>query len=124
MHAVEAAALEHATKAFRELIAELPQPDALGGIGVVTKPPAPPRSIAESLKSHPWLHDAEGHLYREALLQAAEAMGVDAIPVLDSDLPPAEQLVAELGRTTHRPWRRLEKDAVRTAFVVLQRLCA
>ncbi len=124
VHAVESAALAHATAAFRDLIAELPQPDSLAGVGVVSKAPAPARSIAESLKSHPWLHDAEGHLYREALLEAAEKLGLNAVPVLDQDLPPAEDLVAGIGRTTHRPWRRLEKDAVRAALVILQQACA
>jgi hypothetical protein len=125
VHDVEAAALEHAQTAFSALLAELPSSrDEIVGVGVVSRPPAPERSIAESLRSHTWLHEGEGNLYREAVLQAAESLGIDALPVLDSDLPTAEELIARIGRTTHRPWRRLEKDAVRAAFVILQQACA
>ncbi|HEY7433388.1 MAG TPA: hypothetical protein VH641_21935 [Streptosporangiaceae bacterium] len=120
---VERFAEQAAADALRALAGELAAGPAggstVGGVAVVVKPVALPESVAAALRSHAWMHAAEGVLYREALLAGARSNGWRAHAVEESGLPAAEQALAELGGAAGRPWRRYEKDAARAALTLL-----
>ena len=77
------------------------------------------------------MHQAEGVLFRAALLAAAESCAVPAIPMPEKELEAtaardlklsAEQLrnmIARLGRSAGPPWGKDQKDAALAAWVVL-----
>lgn len=96
----------------------------LGGMPV-------PGSLARILPSHSLLHAAEGELFRDALVAAAEHHRV-----MVSRAPPGDMVVraarhlnwnqqsvlstlAEIGRRVGPPWRKDEKDAALTAWLAL-----
>lgn len=78
-----------------------------------------PATVPAVLRSHTWMHAAEGVLYREAVLAAARQAGWAAHAVAEPALPPAADVLARLGRAAGRPWRRAEKDAARAALTLL-----
>jgi hypothetical protein len=88
-------------------------------VAVVVKAVSLPADLAGILRSHAWMHAAEGVLYREAVLAGAARCGWMAHAVEQSALPTAEQAINALGQAAGRPWRRLEKDAARAALAVL-----
>jgi hypothetical protein len=88
-------------------------------VAVVVKPVSVPGNLAGILRSHAWMHAAEGMLYRQAVLAAATACRWTAQAVEQSALPTAEQALDALGRAAGRPWRRIEKDAARAALTLL-----
>jgi hypothetical protein len=115
---VERVAEDAAAAGLRALLGKVPAaaPDA---VAVVTKPVSVPDDVAGVLRSHAWMHAAEGVLYRRAFLAAASACGWPAHAVEQSALPAAEQILAGLGQAAGRPWRRTEKDAARAALTLL-----
>jgi hypothetical protein len=115
----EAAAEEAALAALRSAVADLPQTASITGVAVVVKAVSVPASVAAVLRSHAWMHAAEGVLYREAVLAAARRGGWAAHAVDAPALPAAEEVVAGLGAAAGRPWRRTEKDAARAALTLL-----
>jgi len=88
-------------------------------VAVVVKAVSVPDDLAGILRSHAWMHAAEGVLYREAVLAAATECGWTARAVEQSALPAAEQAIDALGRAAGPPWRRGEKDAARAALTLL-----
>jgi hypothetical protein len=80
---------------------------------------AVPGSVAAVLRSHAWMHAAEGVLYRDAMLAAARRGGWPAHAVDPAALPSAEEVIMGLGAVAGRPWRRAEKDAARAALTLL-----
>jgi hypothetical protein len=80
---------------------------------------AVPDGLPDVLRSHAWMHAAEGVLYRQAVLAAAWQCGWQAHAVDMSLLPAAEDALIALGQAAGRPWRRAEKDAARAAIAVL-----
>ena len=96
----------------------------LGGMPV-------PGSLARILPSHSLLHAAEGELFRDALVAAAEHHRVMVLraPPGDMVVRAARHLnwnqqsvlstLAEMGRRVGPPWRRDEKDAALTAWLAL-----
>jgi len=100
-------------------MASLPVPPCVSGVAVAVKAVAIPDSVEDVLRSHAWMHAAEGVLYREAVLAAARQCGWTAYAVDVSMLPAADQILATLGRAAGRPWRRAEKDAARAALTLL-----
>ena len=92
---------------------------AVRAVAVVVKPVSAPDDLAGILRSHAWMHAAEGALYRQAVLAAATACGWRATATRQSGLPAAERALAALGQAAGRPWRRLEKDAARAALTLL-----
>jgi hypothetical protein len=115
---VEAAAEDAAAAGLRALAEILPA-GAVRTVAVVVKPVAVPGDLAGILRSHAWMHAAEGVLYRQAVLAAATECGWTARAVEQSALPTAEQALNALGRAAGRPWRRIEKDAARAALTLL-----
>jgi hypothetical protein len=120
---VEAAAEDAAAAGLRALagtgLAGTGSAATVRAVAVVVKPVAVPGDLAGILRSHAWMHAAEGVLYRQAVLAAATACGWTAQAVEQSALPAAEQAVDVLGRAAGRPWRRIEKDAARAALTLL-----
>ena len=111
-------AAETAAAGLRALVASLPAPPSVSGVAVAVKAVATPDSVEDVLRSHAWMHAAEGVLYREAVLAAARQCGWTAYAVDVSMLPAADQILAALGRAAGRPWRRAEKDAARAALTL------
>ena len=94
------------------------------GVAVVVKPVSVPSHVAGILRSHAWMHAAEGALYRKAMLAAANACGWTTRAVEESALPSPDDHVAALGKVAGRPWRRSEKDATRAALTLLPEMTA
>lgn len=92
---------------------------AVRGVAVAVKAVFVPDHLAGVLRSHAWMHAAEGIFYRQAVLAAAGRCGWRAHAVEVSALPPAEEVLAMLGQAAGRPWRRIEKDAARAAIALL-----
>lgn len=88
-------------------------------------------SLATILPSHSLLHAAEGELFRDALVAAAEhhRVTVSRPPPGDLVVRAARHLnwnqqsvlstLAEMGRRIGPPWRKDEKDAALTAWLAL-----
>ena len=92
---------------------------AICAVAVVVKAVSVPDRVQDVLRSHAWMHAAEGMLYRQAILAAAQECGWRAHAVELPLLPTAEHALAALGQAAGRPWRRAEKDAARAAITVL-----
>jgi hypothetical protein len=88
-------------------------------VAVVVKATSVPGSTAQVLRSHAWMHAAEGLLYREAMLGAARTRGWIAHAVDSAGLSDLHQELAAVGRAAGRPWRRIEKDAAAAALQLL-----
>jgi hypothetical protein len=115
----EAAAEEAALAALNSVVADLPATTMVTGVAVVVKATTVPGSVAAVLRSHAWMHAAEGLLYRDAMLAAARRGGWAAHAVDGAALPGAEEVITGLGAAAGRPWRRAEKDAARAALTLL-----
>ena len=115
---VESAAEKAAAAGLRTLAATCPSSSAVV-VAVVVKAVSVPGDVAGILRSHAWMHAAEGVLYREAVLAAAAGCGWVAHALEQSALPAEVQAVGALGRVAGRPWRRFEKDAARAALALL-----
>jgi len=116
----ERCAAEMAAAELRALVDSLPALPSVSGVAVAVKAVAIPDSVEEVLRSHAWMHAAEGVLYREAVLAAAQECGWTAHAVDLSALPAADQILVTLGRGAGPPWRRAEKDAARAALTLLR----
>ena len=93
----------------------------------------PPFSVREILAVHARMHQAEGELFRGALVRAAERIGLELIGVREKQLeasasetlslPPAEwrRRLVEAGRRAGPPWARDPRDAALCAWATLQR---
>ncbi len=97
----------------------LPAAAAVIGVAVTVKAVSLPGRLEDVMRSHAWMHAAEGVLYREPTLAAARRCGWAAHAVEVSSLPPAEQAQSTLGWAAGHPWRRIEKDAARVAITLL-----
>ncbi|MET0727205.1 MAG: hypothetical protein ABWZ76_02775 [Acidimicrobiales bacterium] len=128
---VEASALEVSTSQLRSLLADL---DALGvdavGIAVAAAGEVP-ADLDVLLTKHPLLHAAEGALYREALVEAAAALGLpvtrfehrDAVSQAAGSLGlPAGTLttrLTDLRRELGAPWNADHRSAAASALLTL-----
>jgi hypothetical protein len=115
---VESAA-EQAAAAGLAALADVMPAGAVRAVAVVVKPVSVPGQLAAILRSHAWMHAAEGILYRQAVLAAAADCGWTARGVEQSTLPAAEQALHAVGQGAGRPWRRVEKAATRPALTLL-----
>ena len=115
---VESAA-ENAAAAGLRTVAATSSPSPVRAVAVVVKAVSMPDQLAGILRSHAWMHAAEGELYRKAVLAAAAECGWTAHAAPQSALPAAEEAINALGQAAGRPWRRLEKDAARAALTLL-----
>ena len=100
-------------------------------VGLPVGSMAIPRELAKILGSHPLLHAAEGDLFREVIAEAAEQRGLRIVEQPARELPALAQrafgvseaalpgLLAELGQTIGRPWRKDDKDATILGWLAL-----
>jgi hypothetical protein len=114
-----AVAAQAAAAGLRAMADLLPAAATVLGVGVVVKAISVPQRLADVVRSHAWMHAAEGMLYREAVLAAARQCGWQAHAVDVTSLPVAEQQLDSIARAAGRPWRRIEKDAARAAVALL-----
>jgi len=91
----------------------------LVAVAVVVKAVSVPSTTAQVLRSHTWMHAAEGVLYREAMLAAARKCGWTAHAIDSAVLTDPHRELDAIGRAAGRPWRRIEKDAAAAALHVL-----
>ena len=110
---------EEAAAAGLRSVADLLPARASTEVAVVVKAVSVPDRLPDVLRSHAWMHAAEGVLYRQAVLAAAQECGWTARAVERSSLPAAESVLAVFGRAAGRPWRQIEKDAARAALAIL-----
>jgi hypothetical protein len=128
---VELVARTAVERELRRTVGEL----AAGGYEVVGAAIAAPRELPaplpEILGSHPLVHTAEGQLYRDALAEATELLGLPltrfvqhelyeeaAVNIGTSDASLRAQLTG-LGRALGPPWQRDQKDAAAAAWLAL-----
>lgn len=118
---------------LREVVDELRARDhQVAGCGVLLgSGRALPADVHRILASHALIHAAEGEMYRDVLVRAAEHLSLRVTGVRERDIltrasedtgrPGAElqRRVAEMGRPLGPPWRQDEKLATLAAWVVL-----
>jgi hypothetical protein len=127
---VELVAHTAAERQLRRTVAEL----EAGGYEVVAAAIAAPRelpALPEILGSHPLVHTAEGQLYRDALAEVIELLGLpltrfvphelyeeaaDHIGTTDASL---QGQLTGLGRALGPPWQRDQKEAAAAAWLAL-----
>ena len=113
---------EVAVRRLRELLTEV---GAVDGISVVVGDHPVPESVSAILASHALMHAAEGQLYRDALLDAAAAVGQrgiglprkQAVNRLEGDLA---AVIRALGAVAGPPWRKEHKLAAVAALTITQ----
>jgi hypothetical protein len=103
----------------------------LAACAVLVGEPMPDWSVDEILAVHFRMHKAEGVLFRDALVRAAQACSLRlvAIPekllpeqaekVLKSPLATLMKRIAALGKTVGSPWGKDQKDATLAAMIAL-----
>ena len=101
------------------------------GCAVLVGSPMPDWSVEQILAVHFRMHQAEGVLFREALIAAAERCGVHTVALPEKTLlqeaerrlrSPANALhqrIAALGKAAGPPWGKDQKDATLAALLVL-----
>jgi len=116
-----------ARNAFRTLVAEH---GLLKACCVLTASGRPLPGLREILASHALIHAAEGEFYRDAIIAAAERIGIPVFKVREKDLAlAADRLpgsandrkvrLADFGKQVGSPWRRDEKLAAVGAWLAL-----
>jgi hypothetical protein len=103
------------------------------GIGVILGSGRPDFTLRQALATHAAMHNAEGWLFREALMRAGEECGLPVTGALETGvyeqagaaagLPAAslEARVLELGREAGAPWGKDQKLAAAVAWLALRR---
>jgi hypothetical protein len=127
-----AAAHRHAERALAGAVTRMREAGhEVAACAVLTADPLPGWSVAEVLAVHFRMHKAEGVLFREALAEAAERVGLRLVALREKDLSalaaralgkaPAAlaREIAALGRGLGPPWGRDQKDAALAAWVGL-----
>jgi hypothetical protein len=130
---VEAAHLH----ARREIQAALDRARAAGhevaACAILVSEPMPDWSVEEILAVHFRMHKAEGVLFRDALVRAADACGLAVVPipekllaghaekVLDKPVRALMNRIAMLGKAVGPPWGKDQKDAALAAMIGLHK---
>jgi len=103
------------------------------GCGVLVGTDMPRWSTDDILAVHVRMHQAEGELFREALVAGARSCGLivtllreksaldDAAAMLSLTRADLEARVAALGKTVGAPWGKDQKEAATAAVVALNR---
>jgi hypothetical protein len=99
---------------------------------VLVGDPMPEWSVDEILAVHFRMHKAEGVLFRDVLVRAAEACGLPLVAIPEKRLadraksdwpnPPSvvQKQLAALGKTVGAPWGKDQKDAALAALIALE----
>ena len=129
-----AAAHRQSARALGDVVKEL-RVRGLGPVAcaVLMGSPMPAWSVAEILAVHFRMHKAEGVLFREALARAAEAAGLEVVPVpektLQTDAPralgaPWPAIAGEIDAfkaSVGAPWGKDQKEAALAALIARRR---
>ncbi len=103
------------------------------GCGVLVGPGMPPWSTGEILAAHVRMHQAEGELFRTALVAGARACDLqlttlshksaldDAMKMLGLTRARLDALLGMLGKPVGPPWGKDQKEAAAAALVALKR---
>lgn len=103
----------------------------VAGCGVLLSSGRPTNDLARTLASHALIHTAEGHLFRNALVEAAEHCGLAVTAVRQRELFSAAETalgidagglrsrIADMGRSAGPPWREDEKYSALVAWIAL-----
>jgi hypothetical protein len=101
------------------------------GVAVAASNTAPPTDLAKILASHSLVHAAEGELYRDALVDATETLGLpltrfpnkhalsEAAAALGVDTETLSARLAALRKTLGPPWQKDHREATAAALLVL-----
>jgi hypothetical protein len=124
--------------ALREIQASVDRARAaeheIAACSILVSEPMPDWSVDEILAVHFRMHKAEGVLFRDALVRAADVCGlaVVAIPeklltehaekVLDTPVSAVMNRIAVLGKAAGPPWAKDQKDAALAAMIGLQKM--
>jgi len=118
------AARKGAVRELRAAIARASeQRHDVSACGVLIGNPMPDWSVDEILAVHFRMHKAEGALFRDVLLHAAEVCGLQPVAVPEKELDVDRSLalkIASLGKSAGPPWGKDQKDAARAALVALK----
>ena len=106
-----------ALEAVRNVVNELGDVVA---VGIPTSSAKPPEDLKAILASHSYIHSAEGQLFRQALVEAGEACGLQVITVKERDLEELRCSVDGLGKKIGPPWSVDQKIATAAALLSLQ----
>jgi hypothetical protein len=122
--------------ALREMRAaverERERENGVSACAVLIADPMPDWSVEEILAVHVRMHKAEGVLFRDALVRAAEACGLRLVAIpekvltkhaeraLGTSLSGLVKQVTTLGKSVGPPWGKDQKDAALAALVALQ----
>jgi hypothetical protein len=89
-------------------------------IAVVAEPRDLPE-LGRILKSHALLHSAEGDMYREVIVDAAEREGIPSFHFAATELraEPRDELMKAFGAIVGTPWQQEHKDSARAALRAL-----
>jgi hypothetical protein len=116
------AAHRSAVRELRAALARAREADlAVTACGVVAGAPMPPWSVDEILAVHFRMHKAEGVLWSDALLHAAEVCALPRTALRDPKTP---DRIARLGRQIGPPWGADQKQAAHAALAALAALRA
>jgi len=103
------------------------------GCSVLVGSPMPDWNADQILAVHFRMHKAEGALFQNALVRAAEKCKLNTLPVLEKELMVQassqlgmrsdllEQNIAALGKPIGAPWAKDQKDAALIALMALRR---
>lgn len=122
--------------ALRELRAavkeELRRKNEVVACAVLVGNPMPEWSVEQILAVHFRMHQAEGVLFRDALIYAAKECGVKVVEIpektlttyaeesLAQPLSKLSQTLSTLGKQTGPPWGKDQKDAALAAMIALK----
>lgn len=105
--------------------------DLIAG-GVVLGGGRPDFTLSQALSTHAAMHGAEGWLFREALIEACQKRGLEAVGVpqreltartaaaLETSERAVGELMREIGRRYGPPWAQDQKAAAMAALVALR----
>lgn len=104
--------------------------------GILLASGRPLPDLKSTLASHPLIHTAEGELFRNALMRASEASGLQVIRFKEREVfdrasaalhlssTEITRRLGEMGRAIGPPWRQDEKLATVAAWIALASLKA
>jgi hypothetical protein len=137
VRSVERSARAHADRVLGRLQSDLEASGhRLAAVAMCAEPHDVPTDLARILANHTLIHTAEGELYREAVEQAAEWLGVPVLQVaakrvgatvaaqLGISTDRQQAVMARLGKELGPPWRADHKQATLLAGLALAELPA
>jgi hypothetical protein len=112
--AAAAAELRAFSKRMREANHEI------AGCAIVVGKPMPGWSVEQILSVHVRMHQAEGVLFPNALLEAATACQLNVTSIPESELPQMSAALTALGKAAGPPWGKDQKSAALAAWLTLR----